>query len=420
MPPGRIAILHYASPPTVGGVESTIAYHARGLADLGYSVRVVSGNGASFDTRIETCIDPLFSSLHPDVLKVKRALDAGQVTSEFHALVTEMSKRLRSALQDCEVCIAHNIHTLHKNLPLTAALAVPELVPGMRLIAWCHDLAWTNSQYRSELHEGEPWHLLHRAWPGVKYVTVSEARRGELAALFGASPDSISVVMPGIDPARFFHWTPTTERLVRHLQLLNADALLLLPARLTRRKNIELALRTLAECRKHSGRDYRLIVTGPPGPHNPANPGYLGELLTLRQNLGLDGSAHFLYAHGFSGQTLVPDDDTMANLYQLADALLFPSTQEGFGIPVLEAGLAGVPVFCADISALRHTGGEDAYYFDPFSGSPSNIGATIVAVLENSPVYRLRTRIRHKYRWDVLIRDRLVPLIDDNGSKTSA
>lgn len=411
---GKIAILHFASPPMVGGVESTIAYHARGLADLGYAVRVISGNGAAFDPRVETCIDPLFSSAHPEVLRVKKALDAGQVTPEFHVMVEQMRERLRSALDGCGICIAHNIHSLHKNLPLTAALASSEFSQRLRMIAWCHDPAWTNPQYRPELHDGHPWDLLRRAWPGVRYVTVSEARRGEVAALLGLPPEKVAVVVPGIDPARFFHWTATTERLERHLHLLDADALLLLPARLTRRKNVQLALRILAECRRQSGRDYRLIVTGPPGPHNPANPGYLGELLSLRQELELDGAAHFLYAHGFSGQTLVPDDDTMANLYQIADALLFPSTQEGFGIPVLEAGMASIPVFCADIPALKHTGGEDAYYFDPINGSPAKIAATIIAVLDNSPSYRLRVRVRHKYRWDVLIRERVVPLLESD------
>jgi len=34
---------------------------------------------------------------------------------------------------------------------------------------------------------------------------------------------------------------------------------------------------------------------------------------------------------------LLLDDATVANLYQIADALFFPSTQEGFGIPIIEA-----------------------------------------------------------------------------------
>jgi glycosyltransferase involved in cell wall biosynthesis len=200
--------------------------------------------------------------------------------------------------------------------------------------------------------------------------------------------------------------------LAERLRLLDADGILLLPARITRRKNIELGIKVLHAMRDLSGRDYRLVVTGPPGPHNPANPGYLGELLKLRQELGVEDAVHFLYAYGEGEQQLVPDDDTMSNLFTLADALLFPSTQEGFGIPIIEAGLAGIPVFCADIPPLRRTGQNDAYYFDPVKGAPRDIAATIVATLDVNAPHRLRVRVRKQYRWDVLIRTHVVPLVE--------
>lgn len=409
----KIAILHYAGPPTVGGVESTIAYHARGLADLGYPVRVISGSGTAFDDRVESQVNPLFGSTDPTVLRVKAELDAGKVTSAFESLVKQIMDALRSALADCSVCIAHNVLTLHKNLALTSALASLVQEQPIRLIAWCHDLAWTNPQYRAELHDGHPWNLLRQPWPGARYVTVSDTRQTELANLLGIPAASAAVVVPGVDPARFFHWTSTTEDLAKRLRLLDADGLLLLPARLTRRKNIELALRILAEVRRQSKRDFRLIVTGPPGPHNPANPGYLGELLTLRRDLGLEDSAHFLYTCGSSGEPLIPDDDTIANLYQISDALLFPSTQEGFGIPVLEAGLASLPAFCADIPALCSTGQDDAYYFDPLNGTPGDIATLILSVLDASPTYRLRVRVRQEYRWEAVIRLRLLALLEE-------
>jgi glycosyltransferase involved in cell wall biosynthesis len=196
------------------------------------------------------------------------------------------------------------------------------------------------------------------------------------------------------------------------LSLLDADGLLLLPARITRRKNIALGLRVLAELRDQSGRDVRLIVTGPPGPHNPSNPGYLGELLALSKDLNIEPYAHFLYAYGQGDDPLIPDDDTMSNLYQLSDALLFPSTQEGFGIPMLEAGLAGLPIFCADIPALRTTGLNDAHYFDPLQDSPSIIANRLLSVLDNSAAARLRIRVRQSYRWDVIIREQVVPLLE--------
>ncbi len=402
-----IGILHYASPPGVGGVEVTIAHHAHHLTLLGYTVRVISGSGAPFNNHIDVYINPLFGSQHPDVLAVKRDLDSGIVPEAFEALVQHQLDALKIALDGCDVCIVHNIHTLNKNLPLTAALARIE-IPS---IAWCHDLAWTNPQYLPELYDGYPWDLLRQVWANTHYVTVSEARREELATLLNVPPDFVDVIVPGVNPATFFHWTATTQQIVERLGLLDSDGILLLPARLTRRKNIGLALHVLHSLREHSGRDYRLIVTGPPGPHNPANPGYLGELLELRRTLNLQESAHFLYE--LADPPLIPDDDTMANLYQLADGLFFPSTQEGFGIPILEAGLAGIPVFCSDIPPFHQTAGEDALYFDPLNEPAEQIAARIHAILDNSSVVRLRIRVRREYRWEAIIRERLVPLLEE-------
>lgn len=401
-------MLHYSSPPTVGGVESTIAHHAQTMADLGYTVRVISGTDASFDNRIETQIDSFLGSQNSQVLAVKKELDEGIVSSDFHILVDKQEKILRTALEDCDVCIVHNIHTLNKNLALTTAL---HRLERPHFIAWCHDLAWTNPQYSHELHEGYPWNLLCKQWANTRYVTVSEARRIELARLINIAADDISVIPPGIDPATFFQWTHTTRIIEEKLRLLHADILLLLPARLTRRKNVELALQVLYELRQQNSKDYRLIVTGPPGPHNPANPDYLDELIELRNALGLQNSAHFLYE--LSTPPLIPDDATMSNLFQLCDALFFPSLQEGFGIPLLEAGLVGLPVFCSGLPSFHQTGQDDVIYFDPVYESASNIAFMIQTYFTGNPRQRLKTRVRQAYRWDAIVRTHIVPIVEE-------
>jgi glycosyltransferase involved in cell wall biosynthesis len=408
----QIAILHYASAPTVGGVEATITAHALGLTRLGYKVRVISGAGDVFHPDVDVRVHPLFGSKHTDILQAKASLDTGIIPDNFEALITEITDELQRAVAGCDICIAHNIPTFNKNLPLTTALERIARKRTVHVIAWCHDLAWTNSQYTAELHDGYPWDLLRRVWENTTYVTVSEARRPELAHMLNISEDSITVVVPGVDPSAFFSWTPTMSDLDARLHFMDADALMLTPARLTRRKNIELSLHILAETRRQSARDYRLIVTGPPGPHNPTNPGYLGELLVLRDSLRLGDAAHFIYAYGQDGKDLIPDDATMANFYNTCDALLFSTLQEGFGIPMLEAGLAGIPIFCADIPPLRKTAGENAHYFDPVNGLPVKIAADVIDVLENSPVYRLRVHVRQRYRWEALIRKHLLPLLE--------
>jgi glycosyltransferase involved in cell wall biosynthesis len=56
------------------------------------------------------------------------------------------------------------------------------------------------------------------------------------------------------------------------------------------------------------------------------------------------------------------DDERLAVLYSGADALVFPSSYEGFGIPVLEARACGTRVVATDLPELREAGGDDAIY----------------------------------------------------------
>jgi glycosyltransferase involved in cell wall biosynthesis len=411
----RVAILHYAAPPTVGGVEQTIYYHALELTKAGYAVRVLAGVGEPFDPRVEVRIVPEFGSRQREVLAVKRQLDRGQVTADFAALRDRLVELLSDALAGADALIAHNVFTLHKNLPLTAALY--ELVSGqdypttrlldhLTILAWHHDLAWDDPRYLGDVHTGQPWDLLRTSWPRVQHVTVSAAQRARLASLYGISPERISIVSPGVDAARFFRWTESTRRLVEVLKLLEADLLLLLPARLTRRKNVEMALRILAALRASSGRDARLIVTGPPGAHNPANAAYLQHLLDLRLELGLQDAAHFLYE-----LELCPDDDTMADLYQLADGMLFPSAKEGFGIPILEAGLARLPVFCSDIPPLRESGQEQVHTFS-LDARAEDVARLVWDKLNAERATILRRRVLAESLWSSIARHKLIPLLE--------
>src|SRR5271166_5978532 len=59
------------------------------------------------------------------------------------------------------------------------------------------------------------------------------------------------------------------------------------------------------------------------------------------------------------------DDDALSALYTGADALVFPSSYEGFGMPVLEALACGTRVVATDIPELREAGGRDAIYVPP-------------------------------------------------------
>jgi glycosyltransferase involved in cell wall biosynthesis len=405
-----IVILHYAAPPIVGGVESTIYHHARLLAGAGYGVTVIAGRGAPFDERVTVEVIPELDSRHPQVLAVKAQLDAGRVTDDFHHLTETIRRTLRRALASSDVCIVHNAITLHKNLPLTAALRCLADESVTHFIAWHHDFAWLRPQYQHELHPGHPWDLLRQPWPGVVQVTVSQPQREELAGLYGMPQEAIHVVTPGVDPAAFFRLTAPARWLAETFDLWAGGPVLLLPARITRRKNVELAIRIVGALQTQ-GVPVRLIVTGPPGPHNPANVAYLQSLRDLRRELGVEERVIFLYeCRDLTGQPLEVSDQMMADLYQMADALLFPSRQEGFGIPMLEAGLARLPIFCADIAPFRVTGEGTAHFFG-LDEDPTAIAQRITAVLGEDQALTMRWRVAGHYTWQRVLRDKLEPLI---------
>lgn len=60
----------------------------------------------------------------------------------------------------------------------------------------------------------------------------------------------------------------------------------------------------------------------------------------------------------------IPDEHLKA-LYENALGLIFPSTYEGFGLPILEAMRCGCPVLCSDAASMPEVAGDAALYFDP-------------------------------------------------------
>jgi glycosyltransferase involved in cell wall biosynthesis len=415
----KIALLHYSAPPVVGGVESVLGHHARLMAAAGHEVRVLAGRGGEQGLPVRFAALPLADSRHPDVLASKAQLDTGRLPPDFAGLAGRIEAGLRAALAGVDVLIAHNVCSLHKNLALTAALFnlyQSEASAGggrpFRLLLWHHDLAWTTPRYRAELHDGYPWDLLRRDWPGARHVVVSELRRGELAALLALPPGEIAVVPSGVDAAAFLGLREQSAELVSRLGLWDAGPVLLLPVRITTRKNIELALRVLAALRRGPGtqRPFEraaLVVTGPPGPHNPANAEYFARLKALRAELGLEGAAHFLAE--LAAEYL--PDEVIADLYRVADAMIMPSREEGFGIPVLEAGLARLPVFCADIAPLRALGGAQATYFSP-DADPEDVAGLIAGRLGGDRQFELSARVRAEYLWERVYASQIAPLLE--------
>jgi len=390
----------------VGGVENVMRQHARLMAAAGHQVRIVAGRGEQTDPQVEFVRLPLADSRNPEVLAVKAELDQGRVPAAFESLSRTIEQELRPLVGKADWLICHNVCSLSKNLPLTAAVRrIADSEDAPRIILWHHDLAWTTPRYLPELHDGFPWSLLRSDWPAARQIAVSRQRQAELSALLGVSEARIQVIPNGIDVAGFLELGVETMTLLKELGIMDKRPLALLPVRITPRKNIEMALHVLKELRREYPR-CALLVTGPLGAHNPSNAGYFDRLLSLRKDLGLRESV--LFAAELRGDPL--PDRVVADLYRAADFLLLPSVEEGFGLPLLEAGLTGIPVFCSDIEALRELGRGDVTYFAP-DASPLSVSSLIVGGLNSSSPFSLRQRILREYAWERIYVDRLDPLL---------
>lgn len=395
----RILFVHYTTPQILGGVEQVMAAHAAALQAAGKEVAVLAGRGGAKPRGVRVIRVAEADSRHPAVERDLAALSTGVRAPAHDALVARLLAKIRPHVKRADRVLVHNVMTMPLNLALTEVLATLAQEHQDRFIAWTHDISYFDERYAAMRREGAPWDLVTRPVPGVRYVTVSEQRAEQLSRLTGLARREIEVVTNGIDVGDVLGLTPAGLRLAQRLHLFDADPLLLLPVRLTRRKRVEAAIDATAVLRRR-GRAPMLVVTGATGPHNAANKAYLAELTARAKKV--EG------VHLLAALDVKPTYATVVDLYSLADVLVFPSESEGFGIPMLEAGLHRLPIVCSDIPALRETGGDDPIYVPP-DASGEAIADAIERALD-TPVMRMRARAR-EHAWPRVLRERVLPVI---------
>lgn len=409
----QIAILHYSAPPIVGGVEAVIQAHARSLIKAGWQVTVIAGRGEiqalPEGTRFE--LIPEMDSQHPEILQTSLELEQGRIPAQFESLTNHLESVLAPVLETFDNVIIHNLFTKHFNLPLTTALF--RLLDKGSLhgcIAWCHDFSWTSPHSQSKVHPGYPWDYLKTYNQNIIYVTVSKSRQQELAGLLGVPAQEIKVIYNGVDPQNLLALSQPGEALIERLGLWESDLVLLMPVRVTQAKNIEYAIQVTAAL-KQRGVQPTLLITGPPDPHDPTNMEYYRGLQEQRHQMKLEREVKFVYDSGpETDQPYEIDFGILGELYRVSDLLFMPSHREGFGMPVMEAGLVGLPVVSTNIPAAAEIGGQDVFTFR-LESSPDEVAQMVQTWAEGSSTYHLRTRVRKEYTWRAIVNRDILPLL---------
>jgi glycosyltransferase involved in cell wall biosynthesis len=199
-------------------------------------------------------------------------------------------------------------------------------------------------------------------------VAISEFSRRAILDRFHADEQKIRVIPLGVDNS--WDRTPEASALERVRRELDLPAeFLLFVGALEPRKNLVRLVEAL-KLLHDGGRRVPLLIVGRSG----------GDSARVKEAVERRGLTAWVRLTGYL------DAEDVRSLHHLATLLVFPSLAEGFGLPVLEAMAAGLPVATSGTSALPEVAGDAALFFDP--EDPEDIAAQVGRLLADQGLRR--------------------------------
>jgi glycosyltransferase involved in cell wall biosynthesis len=179
-----------------------------------------------------------------------------------------------------------------------------------------------------------------------RIITGSRFSRTELLKFTSAKPDMIWDIPDGVSPT--FAQCPDGFNALSVKKIVESERpYLLCVANTYVHKNVPLLIKAFG--RLLSTIQHSLVLVGMPG---------LDEPEVIRTIEGITATDRVIRLSRL-------DHDDIRRLYHGAEAFVLPSLYEGFGLPVLEAMTAGVPVITTREGAIGEVGGDCVEYFDP-------------------------------------------------------
>lgn len=195
----------------------------------------------------------------------------------------------------------------------------------------------------------------------ARVITLSESTARELVEHLGTPREKIRVIPGGVDlPVTLMNADSRAQERERWVG--KGNEMVLSVGVLQTRKNTLNAVRAVASLPAN----YRLVLAGGNG-H------------------GSEEIHQFIRRERLESRVATPgyvSDYRLPALYQAASVFLFPSFEEGFGLPILEAMAHGVPVVASNTSCLPEVGGDAAIYADPHH--PDEIAAQVRRAVEDA------------------------------------
>lgn len=245
-----------------------------------------------------------------------------------------------------------------------------------RTVLTVHDLLYErfpqfftkSDYYRHRI--GVPWSC-RRA---DHIITVSESSKRDLVDLYGLKPGQITVTYPGPDACYRPLDKYESAKVLRDKYGIDGDIILYVGA-IQPRKNIPKLLSAFAQLKSGRRLPHKLVIVGPKAWL------WTEAFSALQEN----PSRNDIYVTGYVPRTDLPF------FYNAATVFVYPSSCEGFGLPVVEAMACGIPTITSHGSSLEEIAGGAAMLVDP--SRDEAIAAAIERVASDSSLQSELSRL---------------------------
>ncbi len=309
--------------------------------------------------------------------------------------VSRLFNVLRRPVAPNALAWADIFHSSYARIPQQAR----RQLPGQHLLT-VHDLTplVLGEEYFSSEQIGITRRIIDSVEPDDWVVTVSESTKNDLCERRPIAPERVFVVPNAASDDLFYPVTDDKRiRTVRQKYEIPKGRYLLSLHSMAPHKNIPRLIEAFRQfIRQEKPSDTYLVLAG--GLGRPRKE--IFEELSL-ETAGLD-RVHFT---GFV------EDDDLAPLYSGAEAFIFPSLYEGFGLPVLEAMQCGCPIIASDVASIPEVMGEAGIQVDP--RNVNDLARAISQLLASQETRRVESekgpREAQQFSWDERV-DRLIEI----------
>lgn len=303
-------------------------------------------------------VEPGFRVVH--VLAGPRApLPRYELPGLVDAFVSEATRLLDAGPQ---------VEVLHANYWLSGAVAHRlKHLRDLPLVATFHTLARVKADAGIDDDPDQRARIEHEVIACADLMLAStEAERDQLATHYGAVPERVEIVPPGVDHSVFF---PTDADVAKRRLDLDGRRVLLFAGRIQPLKGVGMAVCCLAELDDPNAT--LLVVGGPSGPDGDEE---LARVRALASDLGIASNVHFVPPQPHA---------RLADFYRAADVCIVPSRAESFGLVALEAAACGTPVVAASVGGLRSLVDDGTTGFLVDGRDPAAYAAPVATLLDD-------------------------------------